>query len=1006
MGCGASRKQKEGEGDLDGVMTVKETDEVMNNNNNPEEEQESKEPVSKDEVSEKETKKQGKRNTIVLGAPPPQPGQLGKVGSPSDDTDGGFGTEATLPCDGFNLANGPSKLNSEITRKMHLSFLHFNDVYHIAPSAKEPVGGAPRFSYKVKEYQQAYGSDLMFSGDCYNPSLMSTVTKGKHMTPILNELRMKCAVYGNHDFDFGVDMLRELTAASNCPWLMSNVIDVNDGLPAADGLMSYTYTVNSKQNSTEIKVGVIGLGEEEWLSCVKDLPDNIEYRDAVTVARREATKLREDGCHIIVALTHMRQNNDESFTRAVPEVDVVLGGHDHFYKSQVLESGQLLLKSGTDFKNLSFVAVELREGQRPVFNVERIDITSDIPEDPVVAEIVSGFEESLKGKIGKELCHLECHMDITTETVRTSESGMGNLITDIMRDHCDADCAFVNSGILRADVVYHPSPMSIKDLLDIIPIEDVVVCVEVTGEQILSCVENGLSKWPQHEGRFLQMSGLHVKADPELPSGSRVLQCLINGAAIDNCKLYKASTTAFLCKGCDGFDALRGSRYIIDSENGPVLPTLVRKAIEAMVPKETKVVRRESLHDLKRSMSALGKSGEDFKSAAGHIKRAYLPSVCPQADGRIYLEGFTQPPPQAAVINTPKSVPMMSVPLAGGVSPMIPPLNAPVGGPVNPVVYGSVMRDLAMVKRHFKDLALRISTTNIEWSIELLPYLGLSGQIIGSFPDVGVTQIKFSDNATFWFPSDSIIESDEVAHPSMTPPSMVPSDLRVNELPQRPNSSMGYRKLPRAHTIGEGDMKRRYFPVPKERTLSFIFRPVGTDDNVTKQEVADRGKRRNSEKESQGTIATRESASRRDEFAWETGRPPLIAGSTLWDMAWENALEEAEAYLASGNSGAINRMGTGSPDAWGEHEALHMYYGLGEEGQKAAPLHYAAARGNADMVKLLLSYKADLSQRSDVGFTPRDTACARKALAMLHKKNEVVAMMDTVIHILDSHQAM
>jgi 5'-nucleotidase len=66
-----------------------------------------------------------------------------------------------------------------------LRILHYNDVYHIDPSSAEPVGGISRFMTVCKEYQEDQRfkdqSKLMtfFSGDAFNPSLESTVTKGE-----------------------------------------------------------------------------------------------------------------------------------------------------------------------------------------------------------------------------------------------------------------------------------------------------------------------------------------------------------------------------------------------------------------------------------------------------------------------------------------------------------------------------------------------------------------------------------------------------------------------------------------------------------------------------------------------------------------------------------------------------------------------------------------------------------------------------------------------------------
>lgn len=74
-------------------------------------------------------------------------------------------------------------------------------IYHRAGSA-EPVGGFPRFQYLVNQYRSGpeYENQpelmTLFSGDAYNPSLESSVTKGSHMVPILNKLGTKMACVG------------------------------------------------------------------------------------------------------------------------------------------------------------------------------------------------------------------------------------------------------------------------------------------------------------------------------------------------------------------------------------------------------------------------------------------------------------------------------------------------------------------------------------------------------------------------------------------------------------------------------------------------------------------------------------------------------------------------------------------------------------------------------------------------------------------------------------------
>ncbi|KAK8770237.1 hypothetical protein V5799_013295 [Amblyomma americanum] len=115
-----------------------------------------------------------------------------------------------------------------------VTVLHFNDCYNVEEQHGEPIGGATRFCTALKSFAHL-NPLILFSGDVLAPSIMSTFTKGEQMVPVLNCCKVDCAVYGNHDFDFGVDNLTEFAKQTKFPWLMSNVIDNETGRLLADG---------------------------------------------------------------------------------------------------------------------------------------------------------------------------------------------------------------------------------------------------------------------------------------------------------------------------------------------------------------------------------------------------------------------------------------------------------------------------------------------------------------------------------------------------------------------------------------------------------------------------------------------------------------------------------------------------------------------------------------------------------------------------------------------------
>jgi 5'-nucleotidase len=67
--------------------------------------------------------------------------------------------------------------------------------------------------------------------------------------------------------------------------------------------------------------------------------------------------LREDEkCDIVIALTHMRVPQDQILPLQAPDIDIILGGHDHIIMKQFI-NGIPVLKSGDNFKTLGIIKV-------------------------------------------------------------------------------------------------------------------------------------------------------------------------------------------------------------------------------------------------------------------------------------------------------------------------------------------------------------------------------------------------------------------------------------------------------------------------------------------------------------------------------------------------------------------------------------------------------------------------------------------------------------------------
>lgn len=293
-----------------------------------------------------------------------------------------------------------------LNRTDPIVILHFNDVYNI-DSRQDGSGGVARFVTAMQRFSHLHPL-VFFSGDALNPSLMSTYTKGRHMVPFLNLLKVHTACLGNHDFDFGIDELEYTVGSCNFPWLLTNVFErssadsqrqldrylyesaqcpaqrepqgdkgpctplsfdeasedkrpggLNDepyvGLPGEPLANAWKYRLFEWQG---VRIGVIGLVEREWLDTLACISaDDVVYVDYVVAANRMCRFLRAKECEMIIALTHMRAPNDQRLAEMAPDIDLILGGHDHDYYGLQVIGGTPIVKSGTDFFDFTAIAI-------------------------------------------------------------------------------------------------------------------------------------------------------------------------------------------------------------------------------------------------------------------------------------------------------------------------------------------------------------------------------------------------------------------------------------------------------------------------------------------------------------------------------------------------------------------------------------------------------------------------------------------------------------------------
>lgn len=282
----------------------------------------------------------------------------------------------------------------------------------------------------------------------------------------------------------------------------------------------------------------------------------------------------------------MREPNDNKLAEKTPAglIDLILGGHDHYYAHSII-NGTHVLRSGSDFKQLSYIEARRRIDRQPGWDIDLIrrDITRTIPEDSATVSLVEKLTASLKSKLEKPIGYTAVPLDSRFTVVRTKESNIGNFVCDLMRHFYNTDCALMASGTIRGDQIYQPGVILLKDVLNCFPFEDPVIVLKVKGKAILDALENSVSLLPALEGRFPQVSNIQFEYDPELAPGSRIVWTKINGKTLSLVREYTVATRGYMGRGKDGYSSLLcqseggSAEEVVSEENGILISMILRQ---------------------------------------------------------------------------------------------------------------------------------------------------------------------------------------------------------------------------------------------------------------------------------------------------------------------------------------------------------------------------------------------------------------------------------------------
>jgi 5'-nucleotidase/UDP-sugar diphosphatase len=476
-----------------------------------------------------------------------------------------------------------------------------NDVYEIVSDHQE-IGGLAQLSTIIKQerdsIERKHGNNsshciVTLNGDFLSASQLAFRYQGYHMIDILNAMPMQYVVPGNHEFDFGSTVLEKRIRESKFTWICSNVFYRNSDklLNGVVPKMVLTVPCDVGEKDT-VRVGVFGVCTPATKSLSQP-GDEIEFRDPFETAFNIVHELRQqDNCDVVIGLTHLAISDDKKMASLVRGIDILLGGHDHFVTT-CIQNGVFIHKAGLNGQYLANIKLIIEKTSVLGFGKE-IKTVKVFPEwkmvmnrgykpDPVVKRIVDFYQSKLPQDYNDIIGLIETKLESYTDSVRSKETTMGNLVADVLKEAFDADLAIINGGTIRGDRCYDPGYEITKgDIYKEFPFPSGVSLQCIQGKYLIEALEQGLQRAEKGLGAFP-----HLSRGAELRYGilerpmNRIKLFELDGKSIDPERIYNVCATNYMLNGGDGYTALKHNARIVPHKNNDrTISELVVECIE------------------------------------------------------------------------------------------------------------------------------------------------------------------------------------------------------------------------------------------------------------------------------------------------------------------------------------------------------------------------------------------------------------------------------------------
>lgn len=409
------------------------------------------------------------------------------------------------------------------------TFLQLNDIYELKPLSGGKKGGLARVATIRKLLLQENPQTItVIAGDIVSPSALGnsivngSALNGKQMIAALNTLGVDYAALGNHEFDLKEPSLRRRLNESRFQWIASNVYERNTTKPFHNVLPYKIVTISN------IKILLIGLTIDDNQGPNPSAPYvTITSQRTIPEFTHDYIKYLRNDLHlqwdVLICLTHLNMQNDIELVEHNPDIDVVLGGHEHenYFLKRGSKSTPIYKADDNAFSVfIHRFAYQPRTKELLIFS-KLTRVSPRFPDEPETARVANYFYEvglQAYRQQGYNPDHILCilplglNFDGRSAIIRAQQTHLTDALCNAMTSATNTTICVFNSGAIRLDDQI-AGTITEYDILRCLPFATNLMTVNINGSSLVKVLTRGLANI--NTGMFPSYAGIEYNSTEE-----------------------------------------------------------------------------------------------------------------------------------------------------------------------------------------------------------------------------------------------------------------------------------------------------------------------------------------------------------------------------------------------------------------------------------------------------------------------------------------------------------